>query len=125
MKVKNLLSSSCRNQIDIYRECYHLLNIPWFVCVSLYATRLHTIGRSEISLDFLGSVLVPFLYKGLILATLQSLGKSDSLTNKLQICVMGMPNTSALSSKNLPDTLSIPAALLRLHDFRRLGIVFG
>ena len=40
----------------------------------------------------------------------------------LQICVMGMPNTSAPSFKNLPDTLSIPAAL---YDFRRLEIVFG
>ena len=38
--------------------------------------------------------------------------------DKLQICVIGMPN------KNLPDTLSIPAALLTLHDFRRLEIVF-
>ena len=24
-----------RNQIDIYRECYYLLNIPWFGRVSL------------------------------------------------------------------------------------------
>ena len=44
--------------------------------------------------------------------------------DKLQICVMGMPNTSAPSFKNLPDTLSIPAALLTLHDFKRLEIVF-
>ena len=38
-------------------------------------TFLKTIGRSEIGLKFLGSVLVPFLYKGLSLATLQSFGK--------------------------------------------------
>ena len=45
--------------------------------------------------------------------------------DKLQICLMGMPNTSATSFKNLPDTLPIPAALLTLHGFRRLEVVFG
>ena len=45
--------------------------------------------------------------------------------DKLQICVMGMPNTAASSFKNLPDMLSILVALLTLHDFRRLEIVFG
>ena len=35
IKVKYLLSGSCENQIDIYRECCYLLDIPWFVRVSL------------------------------------------------------------------------------------------
>ena len=93
-------------------------------CIT-FSKILETIGRSEIGLKFLGSVLVPFLYKGLSLATLQSFGKWDSLIDKLQMCVMGMPNKLAPFFKNLLDTLSIPAALLTLHDFRRLEISFG
>ena len=63
MKVKYLLNGSCKNQIDIYRECYYVHEV------------LETIGRSRIGLKFLGPVLVPFLYKGLSFATLQSFGK--------------------------------------------------
>ena len=104
-----------------------LLSVKYsMVCSCItFSKILETIGRSEIGLKFLGSVLVPFLYKGLSLATLQSFGKWDSLMDKLQICVMGMPNTSTPFFKNLPDTLSILAALLTLHDFRRLQLVFG
>ena len=36
---------------------------------------LEATGRSEIGLKCLGSVLVPFSYKGLSLATLHSFGK--------------------------------------------------
>ena len=38
-----------------------------WLCIT-FSKILETIGRSEIDLKFLGSVLVPFLYKGLSLA---------------------------------------------------------
>ena len=41
--------------------------------------------------------------------------------DKLQICVMGMANTSAPPFINLPDTLSIPAALLMRMFLKDLG----
>ena len=91
-------------------------------CIT-FSKILEKIGRSDIGLKFLRSVVVPFVYKGLSFATLQSFGKWDSLMDKLQICVMGMVNTPATAFKNLPDTSSIPAALLTLHDCRRLEIV--
>ena len=99
--MKYLLNGSCKNQIDIYRECYYELNIPWFWSFSKV---LETIGRSRIGLKFLGSVLIPFLYKGLSFATLQSFGKWDSLMDKLQICIMGMANPLTPFFKNLPHT---------------------
>ena len=46
--------------------------VCWWI---IFSKILETIGRSKIGLKFLGSVLVPFLYKGLSLATLQSFGK--------------------------------------------------
>ena len=93
-------------------------SIVWS-CIT-FSIVLETIGRSEIDLNFLGSVLLLFLDRGLGFASLQSFGKSDSLMDRLQICVMGMTNTSAPSFKNLPHTLSIPAALLTFHAFRKL-----
>ena len=83
-------------------------------CITFSKT-LETIGRSEIGLKFLGSVLVTY-----------SLSESKIVfMDKLQKSEKGMANTSAPSFKNLPDTLSIPTALLTLHGFRRLEIVFG
>ena len=123
MKVNYLFNGSCENQIDIYRECYYLLNITWFGRVSLSQKILEAIGRSEIGLKFWWSVLVPFLYKGLSFATLQSFGKWDSLMDKLQICVMRMTNIGTIFQKS--TRYVVPAALLTLHDFRRLVIVFG
>ena len=32
MKVKYLSNDSCKNQIDIYRECCYPLDIQWFSC---------------------------------------------------------------------------------------------
>ena len=81
----------------------------------IFSKILETIGRSEIGLKLLGSVLVTY-----------SLSECEIvLMDKLQKSEKGMANTSAPSFKNLPDTLSIPAALLTLHGFRRLEIVFG
>ena len=74
IKVKYLLSGSCKNQTDIYRERYHLLLSMVWSCLT-FSKSLETIGRSETGLKSLGSLLVPFLYKGLSLATLQSFGK--------------------------------------------------
>ena len=101
-----------------------LLSVRYYIvwsCIT-FSIILETIGRSEICLKISGSVLASFL-QGFKLS-LQSFGKRDSLMNELQICVMGVTNTSAPSSKNLPDTSSIPATLLTLHAFRRLEIVF-
>ena len=55
-------------------------------------------------LEFLRSVLVPYLYRGLNFAILQSLRKRDNLIDKLQICVIGMANISVLFFQNLLES---------------------
>ena len=75
MQEKCLLSGSCETQIGVCRECCSLLNNSWFDRVLTFSIVLETIGRREIGLKFLGSVLVPFLQRGLSFATSQSLGK--------------------------------------------------
>ena len=47
------------------------------------------------------------------------------LMDKIQICVLEMASTSAASFKYLPDTLSIPAALLIAYVFKRFEIQFA
>ena len=44
--------------------------------------------------------------------------------DKLQICIMGMANTSATPFTNLADTLFIPAAFLMLYVFERFEMEF-
>ena len=61
-------------------------------------------------LKFFGSVLIPFLYKGLIFATLHLSGKEASLMERLQ-SVFEPP------LRNLLAILSTPAALLVLISF--------
>ena len=57
MRVKYLLSGSCKNQVDSYKEYYSLLNILWFNGVHInFSTILETIGKSEIGLKILGSL---------------------------------------------------------------------
>ena len=63
-------------------------SIVWS-CI-LLSVILETIGRSEIDLKILGSVLVPFLYRRLTFACLQYFGKWDCLMDKIQICIMGL-----------------------------------
>ena len=57
-------------------------------------------------LQFLRSVLVPYLYRGLNFANLQSLRKRDNLIDKLQICVIGMANISVLFFQNLLESFA-------------------
>ena len=44
--------------------------------------------------------------------------------DKLQICIMGMANTSATPFTTLADTLLIPAAFLMLYVFERFEMEF-
>ena len=53
----------------------------------------------------------PFLKCGLTFATLQLLGNELSLIERLQSWDIGFAKISAPSFRNLPDKLSMPAAL--------------
>ena len=61
-------------------------------------------------LKFFRSVLRPFLYKGLIFATMHSFGKEANLMERLQILATGAQSVFEPSLRNLPARLSIPAA---------------
>ena len=62
-------------------------------------------------LEFFGSVLRPFLYKGLTFATIYLSGKEASLTERLQVLAIGVQSIFQ------PSRLSTPAALFVLHSF--------
>ena len=64
------------------------------------------------SLKFFESVLRPFLYKGLIFATLHLSGKEASLMERLQILAISVQSIFEASLRNLPARLSTPVALL-------------
>ena len=66
-------------------------------------------------LKFFGSVLRPFLYKGLIFVTLS--GKEVSLMERLQILAICVQSIFEPSLRNLLARLSIPVALLVLNFF--------
>ena len=74
-------------------------------------------GSSEMSLKFFGSVLRPFLYKGLIFAPLHLFGKEASLIERLQILAIGIQSIFEASLTNLPARSSTPVALLVLNSF--------
>ena len=68
-------------------------------------------GSNEIGLQLQGSVFFPFLKIGFSLAILQALGKTPCEIERLQSAEMGFANMLAASFQNLPESLSIPAAL--------------
>ena len=68
-------------------------------------------------LKFLGSVLRPFLYKGLIFATFHLSWKEASLMERLQILAIGVQSIFEPSLRKLPARLSDPGALLVLNSF--------
>ena len=70
-------------------------------------------------------VLEPFLKRGLTLAILQLLGKELSLIERLQSWDIGRAKTWAPSFKNLPDKLSMPAALDGWKPSKRLNVFTG
>ena len=74
-------------------------------------------GSIEMGLRFFGSVLKPFLYKGLIFPTLHFSGKEASLMEISQILAIGIHSIIEPSLRNLPTRLSTPAALLVLNSF--------
>ena len=74
--------------------------------------------KREMGLKFSKLALNPFLLKGFNLAILQSFGKSPEEIGVLHISAMGFARVFAPSFKNLPEILSIPAALLLLLVFR-------
>ena len=55
---------------------------------------------------FFGSVLRPFLYKGLVFVTLYLSGKEASLMERLQILAIGLQSIFEPSLRNLPARLS-------------------
>ena len=59
-------------------------------------------------LKFFGSVLRPFLYNGLIFATLYLSGKEESLMERLQILAIGVQSIFEPSLRNLPARLFTP-----------------
>ena len=67
--------------------------------------------------EVLWSVLRPFLYKGLIFATLHLSGKEASLMERLQILAIGVQGIFEPSLRNLPARLFIPVALFVLSFF--------
>ena len=68
-------------------------------------------------LKFFESVLRPFLYKGLIFATLQLSGKEASLMERIQVLAIGVQSIFEPSLRNLPARLSTPVAFLLLNSF--------
>ena len=73
-------------------------------------------------LKFFGSVLRPFLCKGLIFATLHLSGKEASLMERLQILAIVVQSIFEPSLRNLLARLSITVALLVLNSFNILRI---
>ena len=72
--------------------------------------------------EFWGSVLELFIKKGLTFATLQLLGNEFSLIERLQSLEIGLAKISALPFRNLPDKLSMPAALDGVKSFKIFNI---
>ena len=68
-------------------------------------------------LKFFGSVLRPFLYKGLTFANFYLSGKGVSLMERLQILAIGLQSIFEPSLRDLPSRLSTPVALLVLNSF--------
>ena len=77
-------------------------------------------GRS-----FWGSVVEPFLKSSLTFATLQLLGNELSLIKRLQSYEIGLGKISVPSFRNIPDRLSMPAALDAFKAFKPFNIFFG
>ena len=65
----------------------------------------------EIGLQLEESVLFPFLKIGFSFVTLEAIGKTPCEIERFQSAEMGFANMFAPSSKNLPESLSTPAAL--------------
>ena len=74
----------------------------WIICSII----LEISGSREMGLKFFGSVLRPFLYKGLIFATLNLSWKEASLMERLQILAIGVQSIFEPALRNLPARLS-------------------
>ena len=68
------------------------------------------------------SVLEPFLKSGLTFTILQLLGNKIDLIERLQSWKIGLAKISAPSFRNLPDKLSMPAALAGCRPFKICNI---
>ena len=84
----------------------------WIIC----SITIKISGTREMGLKFFGSVLRPFLYKGLMFATLHLYGKEARLLEKIQILAMVVQSIFEPSLWNLPTRLSTPVALLVLNS---------
>ena len=71
---------------------------------------LEITGSKKIGLWFDGLVFLPFLNIGVSFTTLQALGNTPREIDRLQRAETGLARMSAPSFKNLPESLSIPAA---------------
>ena len=68
---------------------------------------------------------MPYLKSGLIFAILQLLGNELRLIERLQSWEIGLAKISAPSFRNLPDKLSMPAALDGFKPFKIFNIFSG
>ena len=68
-------------------------------------------GSKEIGLQFDGSVFLPLLNIGFSFVTLQAFRKTPREIDRLQRAETGFAKMSVPSFKNLPESLSTPAAL--------------
>ena len=78
---------------------------------------LEICGSSEMVLKFFWSVLRPFLYNGVIFATLHLSGKEASLMERSEILAIGVKRIFESFLRNLPARLSAPVTLLVLNSF--------
>ena len=84
----------------------------WIICSII----LEISGSSNMGLKFSGSVLRPFLYKGLIFVTLHLSGKEASLMERLQFLAISVKYIWAIFKKP-PARLYTTVALLVLNSF--------
>ena len=107
-----ILSWRCEKQVPIE---WNFLKLYWYLYIRLLSDRkfivsswiicsiiLEISGSSEMGLKFLGSVLRPFLYKGLIFATFHLSWKEASLMERLQILAIGVQSIFEPSLRKLP-----------------------
>ena len=111
-----ILSWRYDKQVTVER---HFLKPDWYLYMTLLSDRrfmvwswiirsitLQISESSEMGLKFFGSVLRPFLYKGLIFVTLHLSWKEASLMKRLQILAIGVQGIFEPALRNLPARLS-------------------
>ena len=128
-ELKPFVILSCRYDKEVSVK-WNFLKPDWYLYMTMSSDRkfiiwswaicsiiLEISGSIEMGLKFFGSVLRPFLYKGLTFANFYLSGKGVSLMERLQILAIGLQSIFEPSLRNLPSRLSTPVALLVLNSF--------